>query len=234
MTVELVCPSCGRQLRIAAEHAGKQIRCPACQQVSTSPVPLGLSSQPASSIAAQDSANLTLWHVRTPEGAVYGPIHWQAVLDWAEEGRIADDCELSQASDGPWQPAANLISGLGSSVLSVPGAAAAPAATPAPSPPFSPPWSSPGTAGGPVAPHRGPVVLIMGILGFFIGCPVFSVVAWMLGSRDLREMRAGRMDRSGETMTLVGMILGIVLTLFWVVVAFIVLTVLLLAFAMQF
>ena len=239
MTIEIVCPSCGRQLRIAAEHVGKQIRCPACQQVSTSLGPAALPVQTAATQVSLDTANPTLWHVRTPEGAVYGPIRWEIVLDWAEEGRIADDCELSQASDGPWQPAANLIVGLGSSVLSAPGdplAGAAPATTPAASQPFAPAWSSPGAVSptGSVAPHRGPLVLIMGILGFFVGCPVFSVIAWILGSRDLREMRAGRMDRSGETMTLVGMIFGIVLTLFWLVVAFIILTILLVAFAMQF
>ena len=31
MPIELTCPSCGKQLRLADEHAGKQGRCPACQ-----------------------------------------------------------------------------------------------------------------------------------------------------------------------------------------------------------
>src|SRR4029079_16071287 len=32
--MDLACPACGRTLRLADEHSGKQIRCPACQQVS--------------------------------------------------------------------------------------------------------------------------------------------------------------------------------------------------------
>jgi hypothetical protein len=31
MPIELTCPSCGKQLRLADEHAGKAGRCPACQ-----------------------------------------------------------------------------------------------------------------------------------------------------------------------------------------------------------
>lgn len=31
MPIELSCPSCGKQLRLADEHAGKAGRCPACQ-----------------------------------------------------------------------------------------------------------------------------------------------------------------------------------------------------------
>jgi hypothetical protein len=70
-----------------------------------------------------------------------------------------------------------------------------------------------------VAPHRGVLVFVMGLLGFMATCPLFSVVAWVLGSRDLREMRAGRMDRSGEGLTLAGMILGILVTVGWMIVA---------------
>lgn len=237
MTLDIVCPSCGRLLRIAAEHAGKQIRCPACQQVSISPgAAVGQIAGSESASAAQDDT--TLWHVRTPEGAVYGPIRWDVVLAWAEEGRVADDCELATSTEGPWQPAGSLIPGLGSSVLSADGekiSADPPNAQPLPLQPFSDGWSPSYAPGGPtVAAHRAPLVLIMGILGFFVGCPVFSVIAWVLGSRDLREMRAGRMDRSGESVTLVGMILGMVLSILWLIGAFILLTIFLVAIGMNF
>jgi hypothetical protein len=261
MTIDIVCPSCGRLLRIAAEHAGKQIRCPACQQVSISPAEASAGSGKVDSQAMAAAEDATLWHVRTPEGAVYGPIRWDVVLSWAEEGRVADDCELAKAADGPWQPAGSLIPGLGSSVLSSGADVASPShhgrhSSPymtggskvegpmlnvEPQQPFAGGWSPAVAAGGGyagpggsyVAPHRGPLVLVMGILGFFVGCPVFSAIAWILGSRDLREMRAGRMDRSGESVTLVGMILGMVLSILWLAATFILLTIFLVAVGMN-
>jgi hypothetical protein len=66
-----------------------------------------------------------------------------------------------------------------------------------------------------LAPHRGGLVLVLGLLGF-MGCPLFSFVAWIMGSHDLREMKAGRMDRSGESPTFAGMIFGMIVSLLWV------------------
>lgn len=66
----------------------------------------------------------------------------------------------------------------------------------------------------PYQPHRGTLVLVMGLLGiigFFT--PITSLIAWILGSMDLREMKAGRMDPEGESSTRVGYILGIIATL---------------------
>lgn len=66
-------------------------------------------------------------------------------------------------------------------------------------------------------PHRGVLVLALGICGLMlIFWPITSLVAWILGSSDLREIRAGRMDPEGESMTRIGMILGIVGTLLFV------------------
>ena len=66
-----------------------------------------------------------------------------------------------------------------------------------------------GGAGASVAPHRGVVILIMGILAWMV-CPLFGIVSWVMGNTDLAEMRAGRMDRSGEGMTQIGKILGMI------------------------
>ena len=60
-------------------------------------------------------------------------------------------------------------------------------------------------------PHRGAVVLILGILGICcIGAPVTGIIAWILGAMDLKEMDAGRMDPSGRGQTQTGKILGMV------------------------
>ena len=39
-----------------------------------------------------------------------------------------------------------------------------------------------------------------------------GILAWILGRADLKEIRAGRMDRMGESTTQAGMIMGIVMT----------------------
>ena len=40
-----------------------------------------------------------------------------------------------------------------------------------------------------LVPHRGVLILVFGILGFFV-CFVFGIVAWSMGSTDLRQMEA--------------------------------------------
>lgn len=60
-----------------------------------------------------------------------------------------------------------------------------------------------------LAPHRGALVLTMGILGWAV-CAVFAPVAWVMGNTDLKEIEAGRMDPEGEGMTKAGKIIGMV------------------------
>lgn len=69
-------------------------------------------------------------------------------------------------------------------------------------------------------PHRGGMILAFGIIGILC-CMPFGIAAWVMGASDLSEIRAGRMDPSGESMTRVGMILGIVsvgLAILWVLI----------------
>ncbi|MBC8868000.1 MAG: DUF4190 domain-containing protein [Planctomycetes bacterium] len=58
-------------------------------------------------------------------------------------------------------------------------------------------------------PHRGVLILVFGILGLTV-CGIFGPVAWIMGNADMKEIRAGRMDPSGEQMTNIGRILGMV------------------------
>ncbi len=59
------------------------------------------------------------------------------------------------------------------------------------------------------APHRGTLVLVLGILGL-VCCLICGIVAWVLGNTDLREMDAGRMDPEGRGLTQAGKICGII------------------------
>jgi ABC-type Fe3+ transport system permease subunit len=67
-----------------------------------------------------------------------------------------------------------------------------------------------GTAPGGLEPHRGTLILVLGILslvlcGFFTGIP-----AWIMGKGDLAKIKDGMMDPDGEGMTKAGMICGMI------------------------
>ncbi len=66
----------------------------------------------------------------------------------------------------------------------------------------------------PLKPHRGTLVLVFGILGVPV-CVFCGIIAWVMGSNDLREMKAGTMDPSGRGLTKAGKICGMVGTFFW-------------------
>jgi predicted Zn finger-like uncharacterized protein len=70
--------------------------------------------------------------------------------------------------------------------------------------------------GRPMEPHRGIVVLLLGIGGLVV-CAPLSIVAWIMGNKDLKEIDEGRMDPEGRSMTQIGKILGIIGTVLLVV-----------------
>ena len=61
-------------------------------------------------------------------------------------------------------------------------------------------------------PHRGTLILVLGILGLVV-CGPLAIVAWVLGSGDLKEMDAGTMDPAGRGTTNAGKICGIIGTI---------------------
>jgi hypothetical protein len=87
-------------------------------------------------------------------------------------------------------------------------------------------------------PHRGSAVLVLGILSLagFVLCGLIPLIlgpmAWIMGSQDLAEMRAGRMDAAGEGQTNAGKICGMIATILCIVGA-VVLAIWLLALAAE-
>ncbi len=67
-----------------------------------------------------------------------------------------------------------------------------------------------------VAPHRGVIILVLGILGI-VCCFICGIIAWVMGNNDLREIDAGRMDPTGRGLTQAGKICGMVSVIFWIV-----------------
>jgi hypothetical protein len=66
-----------------------------------------------------------------------------------------------------------------------------------------------------VRPHRAQKILILGVIGFVFAPCGFAAV-W-LGRRDLRAMASGSMDRSGESLTRLGRMLGIAAGIVWTI-----------------
>jgi len=65
-------------------------------------------------------------------------------------------------------------------------------------------------------PHRGTLILILGILGLVV-CGPLGIAAWIMGSGDLKQMDAGTMDPAGRGTTQAGKICGIIATVLLVV-----------------
>ena len=61
-------------------------------------------------------------------------------------------------------------------------------------------------------PHRGTLVLVLGILSLVV-CAPLGIAAWIMGNNDLKEIAAGTMDPSGQQTTNIGKILGMIGTI---------------------
>jgi hypothetical protein len=148
--------------------------------------------------------------LRTPEGQTYGPVDRPTLDQWMSEGRISPTCQIREGT-AAWMPAGQVYANLGSPPLTY-------GDNPFRADPSENPYASTalaGTARSFREPHRGILILVLGILGFVIGCPLFGIFAWVMGNNDLQKMRAGLMDPEGKGLTQAGKILGIVHLCLW-------------------
>jgi hypothetical protein len=65
-------------------------------------------------------------------------------------------------------------------------------------------------------PHRGTLILVLGILGLVV-CAPLGIAAWLMGSGDLKQMDAGTMDTAGRSLTQAGRICGIIGTVLLII-----------------
>jgi uncharacterized membrane protein len=65
-------------------------------------------------------------------------------------------------------------------------------------------------------PHRGTLILVLGILGLVV-CAPLAIAAWVMGSGDLKQMDAGAMDPGGRGNTQAGKICGIIGTILMII-----------------
>jgi len=66
-------------------------------------------------------------------------------------------------------------------------------------------------------PHRGALIMVLGILSLFVASFILGPMAWIMGTNDLKAMRAGRMDPEGESQTNTGRICGMISTIISIV-----------------
>jgi len=60
-----------------------------------------------------------------------------------------------------------------------------------------------------LTPHRGVLILVLGILSFVV-CPLCGVASWVMGNSDMEQMDAGSMDPEGRGLTQAGKICGMI------------------------
>ncbi len=212
MALEVSCPGCSRRLSVPESAAGKQIKCPTCAHVFSmnDAKPAGTSSAGAQTSAGapaprpSSAGGTDMWHIHTPDNQKYSPVSKTELDTWAAEGRLRADFQLFRVGGDQWVPAAQIYPAL------------AGGSAPGPMAPDNNPFSSPRDVGDfrpqrerYQKPHRGGQILTLGILGILC-CGFLAIAAWAMGNGDLKEMAAGRMDRSGEGMTKAGMVLGII------------------------
>ena len=153
---------------------------------------------------------MTQWYVAV-EGRRYGPVTAEQLGAWAQQGRLTAQDLVWREGMAEW-----VAAGTVEELAALFAGGAAGQATGAESPPSTPPggFSPVAAAAGPsefLRPDRGAAVLTLGILGLvFATCLVLGIIAWSMGNSDLREMAAGRMERSGEGLTSAGRICGMI------------------------
>jgi hypothetical protein len=61
-------------------------------------------------------------------------------------------------------------------------------------------------------PSRGPVILVLGALGFFLGCLPLGVIAWVMARREMDRVRRRELPKSDEPLVRAGLVVAIVAT----------------------
>ena len=208
-SVDSICSSCQAKLRVSDEFAGQQARCPNCGEVYTVPAVGEKVDSHLPNVAPNPPAVATAtpptWYMRTQDQRVFGPVTRHQLDDWARQGRINVNCQIRE-EDNSWVPASTIFPQLLRPEVG----------NPFPNPATTPPGSNISEKQWVVA-HRGGLILGLGLAGFIIGCPLLSIMAWVMGNGDLAQIRSGYMDPSGQSLTQVGRILGIIATVIWIV-----------------
>lgn len=230
MPIIVTCPSCAGQLRVSDDLIGRKVRCPACNTIFASETPAAQEekrrSEPAPAVETEPVDAWKTLHLELDEPA-------QQSREAPTETK--EDAPPPPAVDEPAQPAPRRRARLNDEHEDLGRCPACGRLVRHDARRCNGCGERLGVRRGmeedddffdvrrrDYEPHRGGFILTMGILSaatLFV-CPFLvpialipGLIAWILGARDLREMRAGRMDPSGRDNTQAGWICGIIGTL---------------------
>jgi hypothetical protein len=212
MPIDTTCQTCGKRLRVADEHAGKTARCPGCQTIYTVPAASAFQQpmvwQAAPVLAGGSGGPESRWHLKTPDGLSYGPVSKADLDQWVQQGRITAQSQLCSEADSRWFWAGQLYPQLGTFAQDAP-----PAAVPNP---YAPPGAGSyhWMASRYREQHRGPVILVLSIVGIFV-CDIASLIAIVMAIIDLNKMSQGTMDPAGRGLTIAGLVIASLKLLFF-------------------
>ena len=148
------------------------------------------------------------------KGQRFGPISEDVLKEWVASGRVGADDHVWCEGMTQWSPSRD-VPELAESVSAAapaggagvnPYAAQAGAGLAAPGAAYAPPVRA-------SMPHRGGVILALGIVSIVMGCFVDLIcgfIALNMAKKDLPLMASGQMDPTGRGMTDAGRICGIV------------------------
>ena len=240
MAIETTCGGCGKLLSVGDEHAGRRARCPACGQIYTIPLPnsappdlpavpqvpspqvpapqtptsdsfaettAGFNPNPAipslPNSAQAVNATADQYWMRSTDGAEYGPADRATLNRWFNEGRVGPGYMIRQSETGNWQSAEVFKPGqVQAGMPNIPNSGN----------PYSTATSGPtGPSYGQMypKPDQSGLVLAFGILSWFI-CPIFGIVAWIMGNSGLRDIKLGLVDPANKGLMQAGYYLGMV------------------------
>jgi hypothetical protein len=144
-----------------------------------------------------------------------------AIREWIQAGRLQPSDNVWKEGMAEWKPASQ-VPELADAFASPQRVANPPAAQqqqqPSPAD-ITGVYDAPGGSSistRPSEPHRGGTILTLGIIGV-VCCGICAVIAWVMGSGDMKKINAGVMDPSGKGLTQAGMILGIIGTILWII-----------------
>jgi hypothetical protein len=153
---------------------------------------------------------------------VFGPFSLEQLTHLRDRGQLMPGHEVSEDQQS-WMPATSIPG------LFPPDAASRPPAMPAgvepkqwevaedyprtgmPSAPSE--WMVEGRY---TRPHRGGLILALGVISLVV-CAPLGIAAWVMGSNDLKAMRRGEIDATGQGITQAGQICGIIASVFMLI-----------------
>lgn len=153
------------------------------------------------SAAESQVASRTLYHLRIPEGKIFGPVTAEQLDQWVAEGRIDDQCQIRieggtiWEKPSRWYPVLDLPQELGAGI----------------------PFHSIRVQRQAMyyTQSRGKVALIFSLVGILGACPVFSIAAWSIAYADLQQLAAEQISPDAKPVLLWAYNLGMFGSLAW-------------------